>query len=428
MKMAKTQMNKIKFNQNIGITLIALVITIIILLILAGVAIASLTGENGLLNRAVGAKDATEKAEILDNVRVKILGKMVEKNGQDLTEEEIKDILDDYFDATEVASIDLSDDDAELTLNNGNKVTIGELLKDVSIAGGGAGGKTEIKVGGTALNVSSTTGTAEALKSSYGQDTDYTSNNGNNWTWQLFYDDATNIYLIAKNYVPGNTLPSELLTDGQYTSYCRYFATSISDTTSPIPAGDIWKEASSATTVQGNSYLKWVGSSVDNKNNKYINMKAVAYMMDTSKWSSFAGSATGATAIGGPTLEMFALSYNAKHSTNQLGTYGTIIDASTDSTNGNANQHGYKVKIGTGSWSNSISGLDTTTTDTDGNMWVRTNYTNAYGYWMASPSSYDYYSYDVSYVNYNGNLNSSYVNGTNFGFRPLVSIPKSSIK
>ena len=42
-----------------GITLIALVITIIVLLILAGVTIVSLTGENGLLARAVQAKDTT---------------------------------------------------------------------------------------------------------------------------------------------------------------------------------------------------------------------------------------------------------------------------------------------------------------------------------------------------------------------------------
>ena len=37
---------------NNGITLIALVITIIVLLILAGVTIATLTGENGILTKA----------------------------------------------------------------------------------------------------------------------------------------------------------------------------------------------------------------------------------------------------------------------------------------------------------------------------------------------------------------------------------------
>lgn len=43
-----------------GITLIALVITIIILLILAGVTIATLTGENGLIKKALKAKEETE--------------------------------------------------------------------------------------------------------------------------------------------------------------------------------------------------------------------------------------------------------------------------------------------------------------------------------------------------------------------------------
>ena len=47
-----------------GITLIALVITIIVLLILAGVSIAMLTGENGILTQAQKAKEETEKAQV----------------------------------------------------------------------------------------------------------------------------------------------------------------------------------------------------------------------------------------------------------------------------------------------------------------------------------------------------------------------------
>ena len=46
-----------------GITLIALVITIIVLLILAGVTIATLMGNNGLLTRAQEAKQRTEVSE-----------------------------------------------------------------------------------------------------------------------------------------------------------------------------------------------------------------------------------------------------------------------------------------------------------------------------------------------------------------------------
>ena len=47
---------------NQGITLIALVITIIVLLILAGVSIASLAGEGGILNKATKAKRETDEA------------------------------------------------------------------------------------------------------------------------------------------------------------------------------------------------------------------------------------------------------------------------------------------------------------------------------------------------------------------------------
>ena len=54
---------KTKFKRNKGITLIALVVTIIVLLILAGVSINMLTGQNGILNRAAEAKDKTTDAQ-----------------------------------------------------------------------------------------------------------------------------------------------------------------------------------------------------------------------------------------------------------------------------------------------------------------------------------------------------------------------------
>ena len=49
--------------ENRGITLIALVITIIVLLILAGVSIAMLTGNNGILTQAKLAKENTALAK-----------------------------------------------------------------------------------------------------------------------------------------------------------------------------------------------------------------------------------------------------------------------------------------------------------------------------------------------------------------------------
>ena len=56
--------NQTKKNNDKGITLIALVITIIVLLILAGISIAFLTGENGIISRATNAKFEKEKSEI----------------------------------------------------------------------------------------------------------------------------------------------------------------------------------------------------------------------------------------------------------------------------------------------------------------------------------------------------------------------------
>lgn len=63
----KEQMNK-------GITLIALVITIIVLLILAGVSIATLTGDNGILNNANKASEETKKANAKEQVQIAVTG------------------------------------------------------------------------------------------------------------------------------------------------------------------------------------------------------------------------------------------------------------------------------------------------------------------------------------------------------------------
>lgn len=55
---------------NKGITLIALVVTIIVLLILAGVSIAMLTGNNGILAQSKTAKTDTEKAEAVERINL----------------------------------------------------------------------------------------------------------------------------------------------------------------------------------------------------------------------------------------------------------------------------------------------------------------------------------------------------------------------
>ena len=55
-----------------GITLIALVVTIIVLLILAGVSIATLTGDEGLLAQVRSADTRTKAAEIEERVNLEL--------------------------------------------------------------------------------------------------------------------------------------------------------------------------------------------------------------------------------------------------------------------------------------------------------------------------------------------------------------------
>ena len=73
MRKKKMQQNKTK-----GITLIALIVTIIVLLILAGISIATLTGDNGVLKSTLSAKEKAEisnEKEILEVATVQAMGR-----------------------------------------------------------------------------------------------------------------------------------------------------------------------------------------------------------------------------------------------------------------------------------------------------------------------------------------------------------------
>ena len=56
-----------------------------------------LTGENGILKQAQEAKKATKRASIIEQAQLDILGKQTEKNGGDITAEELEVILKKYF-------------------------------------------------------------------------------------------------------------------------------------------------------------------------------------------------------------------------------------------------------------------------------------------------------------------------------------------
>ena len=70
-------MNKLKSKN--GITLVALVITIVVLLILAGVSINLVLGDNGIVKKAKDAKILTEIAKVQDAVNFKISENDIDK-------------------------------------------------------------------------------------------------------------------------------------------------------------------------------------------------------------------------------------------------------------------------------------------------------------------------------------------------------------
>ena len=65
---------KSQLKPNNGITLIALVITIIVLLILAGVTIAALSGPNGILSNANKAKEQTAESGAREKINIAVIG------------------------------------------------------------------------------------------------------------------------------------------------------------------------------------------------------------------------------------------------------------------------------------------------------------------------------------------------------------------
>ena len=126
-------MNKHKINTKSGITLIALVVTIIVLLLLAGISIQMLTGDNGILQRAGEAKEITDKNQIVEQARLDILGELADKKGEDPTETKIIEILGTYFKEDTIPE-DLSDlNQVMKTKSGGYTVKLSEVLNGVTI-------------------------------------------------------------------------------------------------------------------------------------------------------------------------------------------------------------------------------------------------------------------------------------------------------
>jgi hypothetical protein len=245
--------------------------------------------------------------------------------------------------------------------------------------------------------------------------------------WQLFHSDDDYIYLITMGYLDQQYLPTELdpgdYECGSYSAVGNY--TTIMETAP-------WSSGSSSTAFTANpisnKYLKWKNVYSNSTNN---NIKATAYMMDTNVWSSFAGNAAGAFAMGGPTIELFADSYNAANYY-KITPYDelrktTDYDSYSDQNKyANVSQTGYYLKFEP--YLAYSDGYNYTSRyipkDT---MWAPTCGKNTL-YFLASPSAGGA-DYLVTMGCY-GDLNYRSVSysGCGYAYRPVVAIPKSSIR
>ena len=112
---------KILKKQN-GITLVILIITIVVMLILAGTSIAFIINDDGIVDKANEAKSAVNRAEIIDNVKNEFNKRISEslhgfsKEGE---EKLIADVIHDLY-----TDADFSNTEVVI---NGEKFTVADF-------------------------------------------------------------------------------------------------------------------------------------------------------------------------------------------------------------------------------------------------------------------------------------------------------------
>lgn len=82
-------------NNRRGITLIALIITIIVLFILAGITVTMLTGENGIINRATEAREETRSAAVQEQVALWNASKKIDEATGGKTAQSRDELIED---------------------------------------------------------------------------------------------------------------------------------------------------------------------------------------------------------------------------------------------------------------------------------------------------------------------------------------------
>lgn len=409
-----------------GITLIALVITIIVLLILAGISISMLSGDNGILQRATDAKTETEKGEVYEQISIATASGEMEyySNGTDRMTAYKNALLNG------VEGIDrdnLTDNGSSLitgtvTTKSGKKYdfSVPVPVADIAVAEHKEKNQNELTIAELKSNASTYFGW-DVINYKDTLPTEY-----QNIEWQLFYvgkiddEDTTeqdHIYLISKDYVPYTLLPAKnnvLPLPKGNTDYKTGFSKYNSSENHPGVVSQYTGSASIETIGQklNSQYYKYLNN--NSKTSMYNNIKAVAYMLDSEIWNNFKG-ANADYAIGGPSVELLFKAYNKYKNLSGSSEYKTKVEYI----------NGYTMsKNGGTSWGNDYGEMIENDTETLNSPYIVSNNTKASKYWLASPGMdpYDYPTDCIMFVTYTGSISRDHFGISTCGFRPLICL------
>ena len=113
-------------DKNTGITLIALVITIVIMLLLAGVALQIAMGENGLIAKSVQAQKEQAKAELYDTAKLSYanLNTKALENGQPSPQVELALSTTEFRDRYDIVGDDITDKNGNVIDTKANVLNV----------------------------------------------------------------------------------------------------------------------------------------------------------------------------------------------------------------------------------------------------------------------------------------------------------------
>ena len=246
---------KIK-NATDGITLIALVITIIVLLILAAVSIATLTGENGLLTKTSEAKEETRGASVQEAIDLWKFNQKADQLAGGETAQTKAELLADLKNQNLITAEEYT------KLSNGETVTIGSRVISLAKTLVEAFNDEEIKIGDY-VNYTPTSGTTSVVKEETGYDETQTYTVDSTTTWRVLglSENGKNLLLTSGSPIKKDGEDPYLILQGAESYYnCK----DVLDKICAIYKNDLSAEVRSMRIEDINNAL---GITVDRTNN-----------------------------------------------------------------------------------------------------------------------------------------------------------------